>query len=281
MTAGPVDRSRLGVYFPVTFVVSWAFWGAATVISEGSTSPTADIAGSALFYLGVFAPALVALALTRWNEGRAGVANLIHPIFAWPRAVRWYLFAAGYLAAVKLAAAVLYRLTVGDWPAFGSDAWYILLVAMVFSTPVQAGEEIGWRGYALPRLAGRVGLGWASVIVGAVWAAWHLPLFFLPEADTFGQSFVAYLLVVSALSVAMAWLFWRTGSLLVTMLMHAAINNTKDIVPTPATAPGSPFRLQASFLGWLVLLLLWVGAVLFLFRMRGARLEPARAPTGS
>ena len=148
-----------------------------------------------------------------------------------------------------------------------------MLLAMVFSTPVQAGEEIGWRGYALPRLADRVGLGSASVILGVVWAAWHLPLFFIPEADTFGQSFVAYLLVVTALSVAMAWLFWRTGSLLLTMLMHAAINNTKDIVPTPAAAPGSPFGLQASLLGWLVPLPLWVGAILFLFLMRGARLH--------
>jgi membrane protease YdiL (CAAX protease family) len=273
MRAESVDAPRLAVYFAVTFVVSWFLWGAATVIREGSASPTAGIAGSVLFYLGVFAPALVALALTRWNEGPAGVTSLIRPIFVWPRAVRWYLFAAGYMATVKLAAAVLHRLAAGDWPAFGRDAWYIMLVAMVFSTPVQAGEEIGWRGYALPRLAGRVGLGWASVILGVVWAAWHLPLFFIPEADTFGQSFVAYLLVVTALSVAMAWLFWRTGSLLLTMLMHAAINNTKDIVPTPAAAPGSPFGLQASLLGWLVPLLLWVGAILLLFLMRGARLH--------
>jgi membrane protease YdiL (CAAX protease family) len=226
-----------------------------------------------LFYLGVFAPALVALALTRWKEGPAGVTSLIHPIFVWPRAGRWYLFAVGYMAAVKLAAAVLHRLTAGHWPAFGQDAWYIMVIAMVFSTPVQAGEEIGWRGYALPRLADRVGLGWASVILGVVWAAWHLPLFFIPEAETFGQSFVVYLMVVTALSVAMAWLFWRTGSLLLTMLMHAAINNTKDIVPTPAVAPGSPFGLQASLLGWLVPLLLWVGAIRFLFLMRGARLH--------
>jgi hypothetical protein len=281
MRVGSVDAPRLAVYFPVTFVVSWSLWVAATVISEGSTSPTVGIVGTVLFYLGVFAPALVAMALTRWNEGPAGVTSLIRPIFVWPGAVGWYLFAAGYMAAVKLAAATLHRLTAGDWPAFGHRAWYIMLVAVIFSTPVQAGEEIGWRGYALPRLAGRVGLGWASVILGAVWAAWHLPLFFLPSAETFGQSFVVYLLGVTALSVPMAWLYWRTGSLLLTMLMHAAINNTKDIVPTPAAAPGSPFGLQASLLGWLVPLLLWVGAILFLILMRGARLEPARAPTGS
>jgi len=99
----------------------------------------------------------------------------------------------------------------------------------VLSTPVQAGEEVGWRGYALPRLAERLGLPWASVALGVIWACWHLRLFFLFDgADTFGQSFPVYLLSVTALSVAMAWLYWRTGaSLLATMLLHAAVNNTK------------------------------------------------------
>jgi hypothetical protein len=52
----------------------------------------------------------------------------------------------------------------------------------------------GWRGYALPRLAERFGLGGASVVLGVLWATWHLPLFFFPGADTENQSFPVYLL---------------------------------------------------------------------------------------
>ena len=54
-----------------------------------------------------------------------------------------------------------------------------MLAAVAVSTPWQAGEEIGWRGYLLPRLSGRVGLPAASLIVGVIWACWHLPFFFI------------------------------------------------------------------------------------------------------
>jgi len=129
----------------------------------------------------------------------------------------------------------------------------------------------------LPRLAERVGLAGASVILGAIWALWHLPLFFIAGADTTGQSFLVYLIQVTALSVAMAWLFHNTGgSLLLTMLLHAAINNTKDIVPSAVATPGRVFTLSGSLVAWLTLGLLWVGAAYFLTRM--ARPGVGRAP---
>ncbi|HZE68128.1 MAG TPA: CPBP family intramembrane glutamic endopeptidase [Pyrinomonadaceae bacterium] len=127
---------------------------------------------------------------------------------------RWYVFALGFIPAIKLLVAVVYRVVTGAWPNFGQVPWYLMAAAIVFSTWVQAGEEIGWRGYALPRLSERLGLAPASVILGIIWASWHLPLFFFPGSTIRGQSFPLYLLQVTALSVAMAWLYWRTqGSL--------------------------------------------------------------------
>jgi membrane protease YdiL (CAAX protease family) len=144
-----------------------------------------------------------------------------------------------------------------------------MAMAMVFSTWVQAGEEIGWRGYALPRLAVRVGLAPASVLLGVLWAGWHLPLFFVPAADTLGQSFPLYLLQVTGLSVAAAWLYWRTGgSLLLVMLLHAAVNNTKDVVPSAVPGATNPFALSTSLVAWITATLLWIAAAHFLWRMR-------------
>ena len=106
-----------------------------------------------------------------------------------------------------------------------------------------------------------------------IWACWHLPLFYLQGADTSGQSFPVYLLQVTALSVPIAWLYWRThGSLLLTTLMHAAINNTKDIVPAVPRAPRNPFDPSASLMSWLGIAVLWIPAGYFLIRMRKAQL---------
>jgi len=266
--------SLLG-FFALTYVVTWTFFIAAVAMSRSLPSGGALGPGIyALVLLGTFAPSLVALALTARAEGGTGVRALLSRLFEWRVSARWYVFAVGYMAAIKLAGALVHRLVTGAWPQFGHDAWYLMLAATFFSTVIggQAGEEIGWRGYALPRLAARFGLGPASIVLGVIWATWHLPLFYLRGADTYGQSFVAYLLQVTALSVAIAWLYWRTrGSLLLTMLMHAAINNTKDIVPSIARIATNPFAPNAALLGWLTTALLWIAAGYFLVRMRKAQ----------
>lgn len=227
-----------------------------------------------LFLLGTFAPGLVALALTARASGRAGVLGLLRRILKAHVGARWYVFAAGYMAAIKLTVALVHRLATGAWPRFGPTPWYIMLLAIVISTWAQVGEEVGWRGYALPRLAVRLGLGWSSILLGVIWAWWHLPLFLILGTDTSGQSFPVYLLQGAALSVAMAWLYWRTeGSLLLVMLMHAAVNNTKDIVPSGVAGATNPFALSTTLVAWLTVALLWIGAAYFLVRMRGAELQ--------
>jgi membrane protease YdiL (CAAX protease family) len=152
-----------------------------------------------------------------------------------------------------------------------------MLAATFLSTIIggQAGEELGWRGFALPRLAASFGLGGASILLGILWATWHLPLFLIefPGSDTFGQSFPLYALQVTAISVTMAWLWASTrGSLLPVMLFHAAVNNTKDIVPSGDPAASNPWSLSRSHVAWLTALLLWLVAGYCLVRMRKMKL---------
>jgi membrane protease YdiL (CAAX protease family) len=266
-------------FFSITYTVTWTCFIAAVALS--ANLPTDAVLGpgiQALVFLGTIAPSLVALGLTKRAHGDAGVRALLGRLFDWQVSARWYVFAAGYMVAIKLAVALVHRLVTGQWPRFGGTAWYVMAAAIVVSTWVQAGEEIGWRGYALPRLAARFGLGRASIVLGVVWACWHLPLFFLRGADTYGQSFVVYLLQVIALSVAMAWLYGRThGSLLLVMLMHAAINNTKDIVPSAVPGATNALALSPSLVAWLTVALLWLGAGYFLVRMPRAALQRAGA----
>jgi membrane protease YdiL (CAAX protease family) len=200
-------------------------------------------------------------------------------------AARWYLFAAGYFAVIKLLAALIHRIGTGAWPAFGKESVALMLAAVVVSTPVQAGEEIGWRGYALPRMAARLGYGPASIVLGVIWSAWHLPFFLMTAgADKYQQSFPLYLAATTALSVAMAFLYVRSGgSVLLTMLMHAAVNNTKDIVPTAPGAGHGVLSFQASSVGWISAALMWLCAAYCLVRLRGCRVltGPSVAPVQS
>jgi hypothetical protein len=137
---------------------------------------------------------------------------------------------------------------------------------------VQAGEEVGWRGYALPRLAARMGLGPASVLLGIVWAVWHLPLFYIAGTGSDEQSFPLYAMHVTAVSVAMAWLYWKSGgSLLLVMLMHAAVNNIGDIVPASTPGVHDVFGLAGSLVGWISAGLSWLVAFACLFTMRSVR----------
>jgi hypothetical protein len=86
-----------------------------------------------------------------------------------------------------------------------------------------------------------------------------------------GQSFPIYLLHVSALSVAMSWLYWKTeGSLLLVMLMHASVNNTTGIVPAAGHHAVDPMSFQGSLVAWVTVGVSWGVAALLLLRMRGA-----------
>ena len=166
----------------------------------------------------------------------------------------------------------------GAWPAFGETRVVVLVGATLLGTLGQAGEEVGWRGYLLPRLAGRIGLAGASVAVGAVWALWHLPLLYAPGADTYRQSFPLYTLQVTAYAVALAWLYWRTGgSLLLPMLMHAAFNNMKDIVPSGGPPGLGPFTFGGTLVFRLSVSVLWVVGAALLVQMRDVRLPDGTA----
>jgi len=239
-------------FLALTFAVTWTCFITVAVRSGSRLAHSGlGLELGALVFVGTITPSLIALALTARAEGANGTRALLGRILQWRVSARYYVFALGYMAAIKLTVAVAHRFVAGAWPRFWEEPWYLMAAAIVISTWVQAGEEIGWRGYALPRLAARWGLATASIVLGVIWALWHLPLFYVHGADTYGQSFFAYLLQVVAISVAMAWLYRRTrGSLMLVMLMHASINNTKGIVPTIPRTPADPLWPGASLSAW-------------------------------
>ena len=259
------SASSLFVFFALAFALMWICFFTVAFVPIPLGSPL----GGALILVGAFAPALAALAVTLHVEGRSGVIALLRRITRWSVAAKYYVFALGFMIALKLTAAMIYRASTSSWPRFDTSQWYLIPFAIALSTPFQAGEEIGWRGYALPRLADRFGLGSASVLLGFIWGVWHLPQFFIRDGDSYRRAFPVFVLQVTAMSVAFAWPYARTnGSLLLTMLLHAAINNSKDIVPSGLLGGTETFGFHASRISWISLVLLCASAAYFLNDMR-------------
>jgi uncharacterized protein len=260
----PTSAGPLLKFFLLSYALMWICFFTVAAAHIPAYNPL----GFFLLMLGTFAPSLSALWLTAQAEGRVGVNALLDRVVRWQVPWKWYVFALVYTAAVKLVVAVIHRFAVGAWPRFGTLPLYMIPLAVLVSTPFQSGEEIGWRGYALPRMAQRFGLAGASLLLGVIWGFWHLPQFFIHDTDTYQQSFILFLLQVTALSVAMAWLYARAkGSLLLTMIMHAAVNNSKDIVPSALPGGTAMFGLKSSLVAWLTVAILWACAMYFLFRM--------------
>ena len=129
---------------------------------------------------------MAAFIITGATEGGAGIRRLLRRIVLWQVGLRWYLFALIGIPAITVAGAVLLP---GVLASFQMPAFTLLLtysvsfvVSLLIGGPL--GEEIGWRGFALPRLQRLQGPMVASLVLGVLWAFWHLPYFWMPQWGT-------------------------------------------------------------------------------------------------
>jgi uncharacterized protein len=224
-----VNKSRVWLYFALAFLVSWLVWLPLLASSRNWFRAGAPFI---LYYLGTVGPALAAVILVWLDSGKDGVRGLLGRLVLWREPIRWYLVALLLPALVRFTAlAVLY--------AFGyisSDftlrPWRELLRVFLLMLILVPLEEIGWRGYALPRLQKIYGPFWASMIIGVMWSLWHLPLVWITGSYQETSSPAAYVflftLTLLPISILFTWLYNRNrGSLLLASLFHASINITE------------------------------------------------------
>jgi membrane protease YdiL (CAAX protease family) len=264
--SGSASVSR---FVALTFAVTWIGSAVALRGDFGTEAQPVPLLRTLLLVAGTLAPSLVAILLTALEEGGPGVRRLLRRLFHARVAARWYVFAFGYMTVIVIPVFLVGRLVGKSWLSWNPEIGIGLLVTLAITLPIHAGEEIGWRGYALPRLAARFGFARASLVLGLVWACWHIPLYYLPGTESYGQSIPAFTLMVTAISVAMTWLYVNTkGSLLLATLMHWAINHTLDFVATRPPEPENPLAWSRSPEHWLAVGLMWIAAAYFLVKLR-------------
>ncbi len=187
---------------------------------------------------------IASLLMTGLTQGRAAVVALVRRFVIWRVGWQWYLvafllFPVIFLSAVLLNAAISHTRiefsTVMAYQLFGASADLpILIVPFFLFDALTNGEEMGWRGYILPRLRARHGALVASLILGMVWGFWHLPKFLAADSTS---AFGWFVLKTMADSVLYTWLYTNSrGSLLLATLLHASGNTAGVFLPIATTA---------------------------------------------
>ena len=220
-----VRRHPLATYFVLAFALAWWTWPFVLINPESAPM---------LPWSPIFA-AVIVLAIT---EGRAAVMALLRSTFRWRVKPRWYLMALGIPFALWAVAAAI-PTALGALPDVAYFGDFVLLPITLLTTAIVKGpltEEPGWRGFALPRMLGRWSPLAASLILGVIWFAWHLPLLIQDLGGT-QRPLVPYVIVVLSLSVICTWLWSATGrSVFIVIVFHSAVNSIgSHIVPAFAS----------------------------------------------
>ncbi len=217
-------------YFALTIAISWS--GLLLIAGPGSLPLTwerFERLGPALYAAIIAGPSLASITLTWLLDGRAGVRALFARLRRWRIDARWYAIAlvpAAVLAVVSATMAVASPTFAPDLLA-ADDKLALVLAVIALSFIIGFFEELGWSGFAVPRLLRRHGAIATALIIGVVWGAWHFPLFWQSDSFT-GAMPLAILLVqlfswLPAFRVLMVWMQQRSGSLLVPILMHVSL----------------------------------------------------------
>ncbi len=264
---------RPTAFFATTFLLSWAIWVPLMLVRLDVLPPVVpDASLTAVALLGVLMPAVAASVLTARAGGRHALRELWARLTVW-RVGWWWLAALGIQPVVLLLSAVAFGVLQPDYDlaAVAGLTLGSVLTQVLFLLVASTGEEVGWRGLALPGLQAHRGPLVASIVLGLVTATWHLPYWVLqgvPEDHGWGYLVLDYVFIL-ALTFQLTWLVNHArGSVLVAVAFHVVFN-TVNVALLPVTASDGAFA---------VLTALECVITLALVRHLGPAVQPAAEP---
>jgi membrane protease YdiL (CAAX protease family) len=220
-------RYPVTFYFLIAYGFAWLVWVPVALSQDGAglLSFHSPIGVSASVVMASFVgPFLSAFIMTGITEGRAGIGRLLRRIVLWRVGLGWYLFTLIGIPMTLVLGVIVLPGALASFKGLASLVafpWLGQIVYVFLHGPL--GEEPGWRGFALPRLQRLHGPLVGSLILGPLWALWHLPFFWVP-AWNFPPTLANIVLFVIAsipVTIIMTWVFNNTkGSVLIAILGH-------------------------------------------------------------
>jgi CAAX protease family protein len=247
----PPKRHALLIFFVLVFVLSWSFWILSALAKAGQLpfpfpAMLADL-------LGVWMPSLLGIFITLAMEKRQGLSVLLRRLLVWRVSWQWYLFVMLWPAALSLLSTEIAMLLGSPAPDFSNPLFlsvypippearaygFLIFLPMAFIIQIfssSLGEELGWRGFALPRLQSRRSALLSAIIIGAIWGLWHIPRMWTPGQAFDYANFAWFLIGITLDSILYAWIFNNTrGSLVPVVLFHTTQNITSMFLASAET----------------------------------------------
>jgi membrane protease YdiL (CAAX protease family) len=234
---GLLARHPLVAFFVMAYAFTWIVWSPWVLGQDGAGVLPVRIDPGLVGYLNAAAilagPTVAGLIMAGVTGGRAGVRRLLARLVLWRVGARWYVVALVGVPLVMLLGTMAYAVA---WPtpgALGGPSYLLSYVVSFVLVTVFGGplfEEIGWRGFALPRMQRSMGPLVASLVLGVLWALWHLPEFLVPSwaASSGGggvSGVVLFTITAITFTVVITWIFNNTrASLLLAVLVHSSID---------------------------------------------------------
>ena len=236
-----MNRRGIILFYLLTYTFAWGlsalflFFPAWMVAHFGSVT-----LWNPIIFATIWTPTIFAFVLALALDGAAGWRDLFSRVFRWRIKWRWYLVSTLGTASLALGARFVHAYMnhsalphLFDFASWPSLTWYGVKMLVVDPGPI--GEDPGWRGYALPRMLQRFNPTVASVLLGAVWAVWHLPAFLFSGMPQSTLSLGWFLLAITSLTVLMSWVAINTGGAVIpAVLMHWAFNRFAALEGTAA-----------------------------------------------
>ena len=241
-----IKKHSVLTFFTITFAISWG--GILIVIGSGGflgTTQISEVLMPFLYMTTLLGPSVAGILLTGLVHGREGFRTLLSRLLIWRVGAYWYvlaLFTAPFLLMVTLFVLMLTSSAFIPGIFTSNEKESLLISGIVAGIMVGIFEEIGWTGFVVPQMRQQYSIIKTGLIVGFMWGLWHLPLFMesaraSDELPPFLYLSVLLFSFLPVFRVLMVWVYDRTKSLLVAMLMHTSLTASILIIPPQVIVP--------------------------------------------
>ena len=239
----------LAPFFLITFVWGWSLIAIVLAFPDAVEHLFGELSSSnPVFILAVYSPAIATFILVLWTGGLQALKRFLSRFLLWRAHWGWYLFLVIGIPLLFLCSNALDGTLFSKPFPFSSVAAAVSAVAfMMVLGPM---EEFGWRGVAQPLLQRSLAPFWAAIVLGIVWAIWHLPAFFLSGVPQGSLSFLPFFIAAVAISLIITPLFNSSGgSILLPAVMHWQLNT--PLIPNVEPYNTVVFAVAAAVIIWI------------------------------